>query len=82
MTGLPISTYFSGTKFKWMVENVPEVKQAVDSKTCCFGTVDSWIIYNLTGRAEGGIHITDGERLSTAHHVHEIVLWCCVVSVS
>lgn len=65
VTGLPISTYFSGTKFKWMVENVPEVKQAVDSKTCCFGTIDSWIIYNLTGGADEGIHVTDGEAHSS-----------------
>eukprot|EP00397_Hematodinium_sp_SG-2012_P007002 GEMP01007041.1.p1 GENE.GEMP01007041.1~~GEMP01007041.1.p1 ORF type:complete len:501 (+),score=112.52 GEMP01007041.1:223-1725(+) len=47
-TGLPISTYFSAIKMRWLIDNVPAVKQAVDEKRCCFGTIDSWIVYNLT----------------------------------
>ncbi|KAG1678004.1 hypothetical protein FOA52_000799 [Chlamydomonas sp. UWO 241] len=59
-TGLPISTYFSSFKFKWMYENVDDVKRAVDAGDACFGTVDSWIIYMLTGGAQGGgVHVTD-----------------------
>ena len=57
VTGLPISTYFSAFKFVWLYENVPAVKNAVDNGTAMFGTVDSWIIYNLTGRT---VHVTDG----------------------
>lgn len=44
-TGLPISTYFSAIKLKWMLQNVPAVKAAVEAKTALFGTVDSWIIW-------------------------------------
>ncbi|KAH8301873.1 hypothetical protein KR044_000083, partial [Drosophila immigrans] len=55
-TGLPISTYFSALKIKWLHDNVPEVKQAMRQKRCKAGTVDSWIIWNLTN---GGLHITD-----------------------
>lgn len=59
-TGLPISTYFSGVKLAWLLENVPEVKAAADAGHARFGTVDSWLVYNLTGGAsEGGVHVTD-----------------------
>jgi len=47
-TGLPISTYFSALKIKWMIDNVPEVKKAVGEERCNFGTIDSWIMYNIT----------------------------------
>eukprot|EP00283_Hemiselmis_rufescens_P022719 CAMPEP_0173464800 /NCGR_PEP_ID=MMETSP1357-20121228/70522_1 /TAXON_ID=77926 /ORGANISM="Hemiselmis rufescens, Strain PCC563" /LENGTH=608 /DNA_ID=CAMNT_0014432731 /DNA_START=71 /DNA_END=1897 /DNA_ORIENTATION=- len=52
--GLPISTYFSATKWKWMIDNVPEVREAVESGDAMFGTVDSWLLYKLTGE-----HATD-----------------------
>ncbi|KAH8275012.1 hypothetical protein KR018_010080 [Drosophila ironensis] len=55
-TGLPISTYFSALKIRWMVDNVPEVRKAVRDRRCKFGTVDSWIVWNLTN---GALHITD-----------------------
>lgn len=45
LCGLPISTYFSALKLKWMIDNVPEVKEGVERKTCLFGTVDSWLIW-------------------------------------
>lgn len=44
-TGLPISTYFSAVKLRWLLDNVDEVKQAVLSERALFGTVDSWIIW-------------------------------------
>jgi len=53
--GLPISTYFSATKLMWLIQNVPEVSKAVQEKRCLFGTVDSWLIYNLTEKP----HLTD-----------------------
>ena len=59
-TGLPISTYFAGFKMKWMLENVEAVQSAARSGDAMFGTVDSWLIYNLTGGIDGGIHVTDG----------------------
>ncbi|KAJ5074100.1 hypothetical protein M0811_00728 [Anaeramoeba ignava] len=57
--GLPISTYFSATKLNWLIQNVPEVKTAIDEERCLFGTIDSWLIWNLTGGNQGGNHVTD-----------------------
>jgi len=57
--GLQISTYFSGIKFRWMLDNVPEVKKACDEGVALFGNVDTWLIWNLTGGVGNGVHITD-----------------------
>ncbi|GJJ75318.1 glycerol kinase [Entomortierella parvispora] len=57
--GLPITTYFSAVKLRWLLENSTEVKEAHDNGSLMFGTVDSWLIYNLTGGKEGGVHVTD-----------------------
>ncbi|KAJ1958012.1 Glycerol kinase, partial [Dispira parvispora] len=58
--GLPITTYFTAVKLHWMLKNIPEFKEAQDHGHLMVGTVDSWLIYNLTGGAEhGGIHVTD-----------------------
>lgn len=54
-TGLPMSTYFSAFKLKWLMENVDDVRQALEEKRLLFGTVDTWILWNLTG----GKHLTD-----------------------
>ncbi|XP_029306928.1 glycerol kinase isoform X1 [Cottoperca gobio] len=58
-TGLPISTYFSAVKLRWMMDNVDEVRKAVVSHRAMFGTVDSWLIWCLTGGKSGGVHCTD-----------------------
>ncbi|KAM9804818.1 glycerol kinase-like [Neosynchiropus ocellatus] len=58
-TGLPISTYFSAVKLRWLLDNVGEVQDAVRSGRAMFGTVDSWIIWCLTGGRDGGTHCTD-----------------------
>jgi len=63
-TGLPISTYFSAVKMMWMLEHVPVVKEACEKGTCMFGTVESWLIYKLTGGKEGGLHLTDVSNAS------------------
>jgi len=58
--GLPLSTYFSALKLVWLKENVAEVQQKMDQDQLLFGTVDSWLIWNLTGGAGGGgQHLTD-----------------------
>jgi len=57
--GLPISPYFSGVKLRWLLDNVPAVSVAVDEGRCLFGTVDTWLLWNLTGGAAGGLHLTD-----------------------
>jgi FGGY family of carbohydrate kinases, N-terminal domain len=59
-TGLPISTYFSAFKVAWLYANVAAVRDAMDTGDAMIGTVDSWIIYNLTGGRNGGVHVTDG----------------------
>ncbi|XKL68108.1 hypothetical protein PGB90_003599 [Kerria lacca] len=57
--GLPISTYFSALKLRWLIDNIPEVKKAVIEKRCLFGNIDSWLIWNLTGGINNGVHVTD-----------------------
>jgi glycerol kinase len=55
-TGLVIDPYFSGTKLAWILERVPGAREGAESGRLAFGTVDSWLIWNLTG---GGLHATD-----------------------
>jgi glycerol kinase len=63
-TGLPISTYFSALKLRWILENVPDVAQAARNGDAIFGTIDSWLIWNLTGGPRNGAHITDVSNAS------------------
>lgn len=58
-TGLPLTTYFSGLKVKWLMENVPAVREAAEAGHAMFGNIDTWVLYNLTGGVNGGVHITD-----------------------
>lgn len=62
--GLPISTYFSALKLLWLMENVLAVKEAIKKKDALFGTIDSWLIWNLTGGVKGGLHVTDVSNAS------------------
>ncbi|HYO08243.1 MAG TPA: glycerol kinase GlpK [Tepidisphaeraceae bacterium] len=58
-TGLPLATYFSATKLRWILDRVPGARAAGERGDALFGTVDSWLIWNLTGGASGGQHVTD-----------------------
>ena len=58
-TGLPLATYFSGPKVAWILENVPGAREAAERGDLLFGTTDSWIVWNLTGGVDGGVHVTD-----------------------
>jgi glycerol kinase len=60
-TGLLCDAYFSSTKIVWLLRNIPEIRDAVYNNKVCFGTVDSWILWNLTG---GKIHATDTTNAS------------------
>jgi glycerol kinase len=60
-TGLLFDPYFSGTKLTWLLENVPEAREAADAGRLAFGTVDAWLIYRLTG---GKVHVTDASNAS------------------
>lgn len=58
-TGLPPSSYFSAGKIRWILDNVPGVRAAVDRGEAVFGNIDTWVIWNLTGGPNGGTHATD-----------------------
>ena len=57
--GLPLATYFSGTKIVWILENVEGAREKAERGDLLFGTTDSWVTWNLTGGVNGGVHITD-----------------------
>ena len=57
--GLPLATYFSGTKIVWILENVEGARAKAEAGDLMFGTTDSWVLWNLTGGLEGGVHATD-----------------------
>ncbi len=69
-TGLVLDPYFSGTKIAWLLRNVPEVHEAADAGRLAFGTIDSWLIWNLTG---GALHATDVTNASRTllFNIHE-----------
>jgi glycerol kinase len=58
-TGLPIATYFSGPKIKWILDNVEGVRARAESGDVVFGNIDTWVIWLLTGGPDGGAHVTD-----------------------
>ncbi len=57
--GLPPATYFSAGKIQWILENVPGTRSDAERGEAIFGTVDSWLLWNLTGGVDGGVHVTD-----------------------
>jgi len=63
-TGLPVATYFSALKAAWILEHVPGVRAHAERGEVCFGTMDSWVIWWLTGGPAGGIHVTDATNAS------------------
>jgi glycerol kinase len=58
-TGLPLSTYFSGLKLRWILRNVPEAHERAADGELLFGTIDTFLVWNLTGGPRGGQHVTD-----------------------
>ncbi|MFH8348907.1 glycerol kinase GlpK [Streptomyces sp. NPDC018045] len=58
-TGLPLASYFSGPKVAWLLDNVPGLRARAEGGEIAFGTVDSWLIWKLTGGTDGGVHVTD-----------------------
>jgi len=57
--GLPVNTYFAGTKIVWILENVEGARERAEAGDLLFGTTDTWVLWNLTGGVDGGIHVTD-----------------------
>ena len=58
-TGLPVATYFSATKIRWLLDNTPGLRARAERGEAIFGNMDTWVIWNLTGGKAGGVHLTD-----------------------
>ncbi|RJQ83770.1 glycerol kinase GlpK [Amycolatopsis panacis] len=63
-TGLPLATYFSGPKVKWILDNVDGVRARAEAGELLFGNMDTWVLWNMTGGANGGVHVTDPTNAS------------------
>jgi glycerol kinase len=59
LTGLPLASYFSALKIQWLLDEVPGARALAAAGDVLFGTMDSWMVWNLTGGARGGVHVTD-----------------------
>ena len=59
LTGLPLASYFSGLKLRWLLDTVPTARERAEAGEVLFGTIDAWLVWNLTGGTDGGLHVTD-----------------------
>jgi glycerol kinase len=59
LTGLPLASYFSGLKIRWILNNVPRAREQAEAGELLFGNIDSYLVWKLTGGQEGGVHVTD-----------------------
>jgi glycerol kinase len=73
-TGLPIATYFSGPKIKWILDNVDGVRAKAESGEVLFGNIDTWVIWQLTGGPDGGVHVTDVTNASRTMMMNLVTL--------
>lgn len=64
IVGLPTNPYFSGSKIRWLLDNTPGAREKAENGELCFGTIDTWLIWNLTGGINGGVHVTDVSNAS------------------
>src|SRR3954465_13542228 len=62
--GLPLATYFSGPKVRWILDNVDGAREKAEAGDLAFGNMDTWLIWNMTGGTDGGLHITDPTNAS------------------
>jgi glycerol kinase len=75
-TGLPLATYFSGLKIRWILENVPGARALAEAGEVIFGNVDTFLLWNLTGGPSGGIHVTDVTNASRTQLMNlETLAW-------
>ena len=75
-TGLPLATYFSGLKIRWILENIPGVRALAESGEVIFGNLDTFLLWNLTGGTTGGIHVTDVTNASRTQLMNlETLAW-------
>jgi len=69
-TGLPLSTYFSGLKLRWILNNVTGARAAAEAGDLLFGNIDTFLIWKLTGGVNGGVHVTDVSNASRTQMMH------------
>ena len=69
-TGLPLSTYFSALKIRWLLENVSGLRRRAERGEVLFGNIDTYLVWNLTGGFRGGLHITDVTNASRTQLMH------------
>lgn len=75
-TGLPLSTYFSSLKIRWLLDNVPGLRSQAESGDVLFGNIDTYLVWKLTGGPHGGIHITDVTNASRTQLMNlETLAW-------
>jgi glycerol kinase len=63
-TGLPLATYFSGPKIRWILDNVDGARERAEAGDLMFGNMDTWVLWNMTGGVDGGVHATDPTNAS------------------
>jgi glycerol kinase len=63
-TGLPLATYFSGPKVRWILDNVDGAREKAENGDLLFGNMDTWVLWNMTGGPDGGVHVTDPTNAS------------------
>ncbi|MGH3427877.1 MAG: FGGY family carbohydrate kinase, partial [Mycobacteriales bacterium] len=63
-TGLPLATYFSGPKIRWILDSVEGARAKAEAGDLAFGTMDTWLLWNMTGGTSGGVHATDPTNAS------------------
>ena len=63
-TGLPLATYFSGPKVRWVLDNVDGAREKAEAGDLVFGNMDTWVLWNMTGGTDGGVHVTDPTNAS------------------
>ena len=63
-TGLPLATYFSGPKVRWILDNVDGARAKAEAGDLLFGNMDTWVLWNMTGGVDGGVHVTDPTNAS------------------
>src|ERR1700680_953102 len=75
-TGLPLTTYFSGLKIRWILDNVPGIRARAEAGDVLFGNIDTFLLWNLTGGPEGGLHLTDCTNASRTQLMNlETLAW-------
>ncbi|MFD9698975.1 glycerol kinase GlpK [Lentzea sp. NPDC059081] len=62
--GLPLATYFSGPKVRWILDNVEGAREKAEAGDLLFGNMDTWVLWNMTGGTDGGVHVTDPTNAS------------------